>query len=122
MLAAILRVEGMREDQVVANSNGTVDIGKGAINSVHLPELARWGVGPSDLKDGCKSTYVAAWLVARHLRRYGNTWAGYAAYHSTTPYFNNRYQVLLANELVRMGVLDAPLQPVPPLAGSVSQN
>ncbi|MEJ8837756.1 lytic transglycosylase domain-containing protein [Ramlibacter sp. AN1133] len=113
MLAAILRVEGMRERQVTVNSNGTQDVGRAAINSIHFAELGRWGVAPARLMDGCTNTYVAAWLVRKNLLRYGNTWAGYAAYHSRTPARNVRYQLLLANELTRMGVLSGPLQPLP---------
>jgi hypothetical protein len=114
VLTAILRVEGMGDTQVVRNTNGTVDVGRGGINSVHFAELSRWGVAPDALMNGCINTYVAAWLVRRNLQRYGNTWSGYAAYHSKTPSHNVRYQILIANELVRMGVLPGPIQPVPP--------
>lgn len=113
VLAAILRVEGMGEAQVTANTNGTVDVGRGGINSVHFPELALWGVHPRDLLDACKNVYVAAWLLQKNISRYGNTWAAYAAYHSRTPQHNIRYQLLIVNELIRMGVLQGPLRPVP---------
>lgn len=116
MLTAILRVEGMRDDQVTANTNGSVDVGRGAINSVHFPDLARYGVQPSNLLDGCTNTYVAAWLVRKNLARYGNTWAAYAAYHSLTPEFNRRYQLLIARELARMGVVRGPVHS--PTAGT----
>lgn len=115
VLAAILRVEGMGETQVVPNSNGSVDVGRGGINSVHFSELARWGVSPDDLLDGCKNVYVSAWLLARQVARYGNTWSAYASYHSRTPYLNHRYQILIANELMRMGVIQGTPMPVPPL-------
>jgi hypothetical protein len=116
VLAAILRVEGMGDAQVTTNTNGTVDVGRGGINSVHFPELAKWGVQPGDLMDSCKNVFVAAWLVQRNIARYGNTWPGYAAYHSKTPQHNVRYQLLIVNELIRMGVLQGPLRPVPKLA------
>lgn len=115
VLTAILRVEGMRDSQVVGNTNGSVDVGRGGINSVHFKELSKWGIAPAHLLDGCVNTYVAAWLVRRNVARLGNTWAGYAAYHSRTPYYNHRYQILMLNELIRMGVVQGRIQPVPPL-------
>jgi soluble lytic murein transglycosylase-like protein len=121
-LAAILRVEGMGETQVVTNTNGTIDVGRGGINSVHFAELARQGITPQALMDACVNTYVAAWLISKNIIRYGNNWAAYAAYHSRTPAHNRRYQLLLANELVRMGIYSGPITPVPPLQAAAASS
>lgn len=116
VLRAILRVESrMVEQTITRNPNGTIDVGLGGTNSVHFAELARYGIAPGHLLDGCVATYVAAWQLAKSIARYGNNMFGIAAYHSTTPYHNQRYQIVIYNELVRMKVVPGPLRPVPPL-------
>ena len=55
-------------------------------------------------QDACKATYVSAWMLRRGFNRYGNSWFAAAAYHSTTPVHNLRYQGLLKAELARQGV------------------
>lgn len=78
-------------------------------------ELAKWGITPNHLLNPCVSTYVAAWLLSKKIRKYGNTWEGIASYHSTTPYYNQRYITLLHNDLIRQGVIVGALMRVPPL-------
>ena len=105
LLLAVLQVEsGLNPSAVGKNTNGTVDIGIGQINSMHLPELQRYGVTEKHLLDGCKGAYVSAWFLKRNLERHGYTWFGAAAYHSTTPVHNTRYQGLLKNQLARQGI------------------
>lgn len=119
ILRAILRVESRMVEQTInRNTNGTIDVGLGGTNSVHFPELARHGIAPAHLLDGCVASYVAAWQLSRHIARYGNNMYGVAAYHSTSPYQNQRYQILVHNELVRMKVVAGPLRPVPALQPS----
>lgn len=116
ILRAILKVEsGLNPGAVGKNDNGTVDVGIGQMNSMHFRELARHGIAPSQLKDACIGTYVAAWQLSKVMAQRGNTWAGVASYHSSTPYFNRRYQILLHNELVRMKVVSGNILAVPPL-------
>ncbi|UTY60558.1 lytic transglycosylase domain-containing protein [Massilia sp. erpn] len=96
----ILRAIAARESRfnpatVSRNSNGTVDIGMTGTNSVHLPELARYGISQGDLLDGCKASYVAAWRLAKQVRKYGNTWEAVGAYHSETPKYRDRYASLI---------------------------
>lgn len=116
ILRAILVVEsGLNPRAIGKNANGTFDIGLGQMNSMHFRELRQWGIAPEHLMDPCVSTYVAAWHLRRSMDQGGNTWAGIARYHSATPYFNQRYQALLFNELVKVGVLEGPPVRVPPL-------
>jgi len=116
ILRAILTVESqMNPNTVTKNSNGSIDVGIAGINSIHFKDLAKVGVAPSDLLDACVATYVAAWKVSKKMARWGNNWFGIAAYHSETPYFNERYQVLLRNQLIRAGALQGSVAPVPPL-------
>ena len=105
LLLAVLSVESrLNPNAINQNANGTVDMGMGQINSIHLPELQRYGLNADHLMDACKATYVSAWLLRRGFNRYGYSWFAAAAYHSTTPVHNLRYQGLLKAELARQGV------------------
>lgn len=116
LLRTILRVETrMRPDTIVRNENGTVDVGIAGINSIHFPKLAKWEIGPQDLLDPCVGTYVGAWHLKLTLSNRPETWESIARYHSATPYFNQRYQIMLWNEMVRSGVVQGQRLPVPPL-------
>lgn len=123
VLRAILKVEsGLNPNAVGHNSNGTIDVGMGQHNSMHFRELAKFGIAPGHLKDACIATYVAAWHLKRNIVNSGNTWRGIANYHSATPYFNQRYQILLKNELIRSGALAGSIQPVPSISRSGSAH
>ena len=123
VLRAILKVEsGLNPNAVGHNSNGTIDVGMGQHNSMHFRELAKFGIAPGHLKDACIATYVAAWHLKRNIVNSGNTWRGIANYHSATPYFNQRYQILLKNELIRSGALTGSIQPVPSISRSGSAH
>lgn len=116
ILRAILKVESnLNPNAVGRNDNGSLDLGIGQMNSMHFKELKQHGVAPSDLRDACIGTYVAAWHLSKAIARHGNTWYGIATYHSATPYFNRRYQILLNNELVRSKSMPGKVLPVPPL-------
>lgn len=116
VLEAIVRHESRgRPNTVSRNSNGTVDIGLTGINSIHLPELIKKGVAPYQLKDECVSIYVGAWKLSQSMFKYDNSWWAVGAYHSRTLQYNLRYQALIHNELVDMGVILGPKAAVNPL-------
>lgn len=73
------------------NSNGSYDIGLTQTNSVHLKELAKFGIGPRHLQDACVSAFVGAWLYRKKVAKHGNTWAAVGAYHSETPRLRDAY-------------------------------
>jgi lysozyme-related protein Hpa2 len=73
------------------NANGSEDDGEMQINSIHLPELAQYGMSRHDLFDACKSIYTGAWIYRKQIDKYGNTWAAVGAYHSATPYYRDQY-------------------------------
>jgi soluble lytic murein transglycosylase-like protein len=105
LLLAILKVEsGLNPNAIGRNQNGTIDIGIGQINSMHLDELKRYGLNSHHLLDACNATYVSAWFLRRGFDRYGYSWFAAATYHSTTPKHNQHYQKLLLAELSRQGV------------------
>lgn len=114
ILRAILKVESDFNPRALnRNANGTMDVGMAQINSIHFDELARWGIAPANLMDGCVASYVAAWHLARQIRAHGNSWFAVASYHSTTPCQNSRYAGLLWNVLAGWGVVPGPRLKVP---------
>lgn len=116
VLLAILQIEsGLNPAPGSPNDNGSVDHGIAGINSVHLPELIKYGISEEMLRDDCVATYVAAWHLRRNIEKNGETWAGVASYHSSTPYFNARYQLLVYNQMVHMGAIKGDLKPIPPV-------
>lgn len=103
ILKAILVVEsGGKPLTVNRNSNGTFDIGIAQINSIHLRDLARFGIRAEHLFDECISAFVAAWHYARQIKIFGNTWKAVGAYHSRTPSHNTRYQRKVYQTLLTM--------------------
>jgi hypothetical protein len=106
ILRAILSVESNFNPRAVnVNANKTIDVGMAQINSIHFAELQRHGIAPTNLLDGCIASYVAAWHLAKQIRRNGNTWYAIARYHSASPCQNTRYAGLLWNRLLEWGVV-----------------
>ena len=92
LLAAIAKTESnFNANAVRQNTNGTRDIGVMQINSIHLPELAKYGVLESHLYDPCTNITVGAWLLSRRQADYGNTWEAVGTYHSKTPSYKWKY-------------------------------
>ena len=113
LLRAILRVESsLKPGAIGRNTNGTIDIGIGQINSMHLPELSKYGIDAGHLTDACICTYVSGWFLKKVIMERGNTWEGVASYHSRTPAFNQRYQRLLIAELQRSQMMAAYPSPM----------
>jgi len=116
----VLRAIGWQESRLQPaalghNHNGSVDLGAFQINSVHLADLARYGIDARSLSDGCVSAYVAAWHYRHQVDLYGNTWVAVGAYHSRTPANNLRYANQIAAILRHWKVLDdAPSASAPP--------
>ena len=107
VLLAIAVVESkIRPTAVHKNANGTHDVGVMQINSIHMPELARYGVKQEDLYNGCKNVYMGAWILRKQLDKYGNTWAAIGAYHSATPALRDRYAARVratVRQLIELG-------------------
>ena len=80
-----------RPNVISKNTNNTIDVGATGTNSVHFPELRKYGIEPEDLLDPCKSIYVAAWLYRKKVEKYGNTWDAVGAYHSENSPNKERY-------------------------------
>jgi soluble lytic murein transglycosylase-like protein len=106
ILNAIIFHESRNNSQLVLkNKNGSVDVGLAGLNSVHFTELARYGIKPDQLLDGCVNTYVAAWLLAKQVKANGNTWIAVGSYHSRTPEHRDRYAKQIYSVLRGWGVV-----------------
>lgn len=91
-----------------ATTNNSVDYGAAGINSVHLPELAKFGITKQSLMDGCTNVYVGAWKYSQKVAKYGNTWYAVGAYHSETPAQRDEYIRRIQSHLIRWGALPSP--------------
>lgn len=95
----------MHADLINHNTNGSIDIGVMGINSVHLRELAGFGIAPQQLSNACVNAYIGAWYLRRKIDKYGNTWQAVAAYHSETPELGLAYAARIRSVLAGWGVL-----------------
>ncbi len=103
LLAAIAKTESnFKANAVRHNSNGTKDIGVMQINSLWLPELAKYGVRENDLFDPCVNISVGAWILNQRQGNYGNTWEAVGTYHSKTPRYKWKYAEKVHGNLQRL--------------------
>lgn len=92
ILRAIAAQESsFRPNTVVRNKNNSIDVGATGINSVHFPELAKYGIRPTDLLNGCNAVYVAGWLLRRHMDKAGNTWEAVGWFRSRNNPYKDEY-------------------------------
>lgn len=108
--AIAARETGFNPGTVSRNTNGSVDIGEMGTNSVHLPELARYGISQTDLLDSCKSVFVGAWRLAKMVKKYGNTWEAVGAYHSETSLYRDRYKALI-RQIIDLWIAQGLMRP-----------
>jgi hypothetical protein len=114
----VLRAIGWQESRLRAaaighNADGSADLGAFQINSIHLPELARYGIDRTALADGCVGAEVAAWHYRRQVDRQGDGWQAVGAYHSRTSARAAWYANQIAAILVRWQVLAPGALPFP---------
>lgn len=63
------------------NTNGTYDVGIMQINTIHLPELAKYGITLKDLWDPQTNIRVGAWVLAGCVSRHGYTTKALGCYN-----------------------------------------
>lgn len=112
----VLRAIGWHESKIRPgaigrNANGSVDLGAFQTNSVHLPELAKYGISAQHLMNGCVSAYVGAWRLRTMINRYGLSWKAIGAYHSETPQLRDRYAEAIQGILLQWGVIPSEALP-----------
>ena len=103
LIRAIIRTEGGTTGQTVGNTNGSRDMGLMQINTIHLPELARYGITREMvIHDECVNIHVGTFILHRELSRDGDYWTNVGAYNSRTPVHNKRYQQKVLNNLLKL--------------------
>ena len=113
---------GLKPTAINRNNNGTVDVGVMQINSIHFAELQSYGIVPSALWEPCTNVMVGAFLLAKSIKKYGNTWEAVGAYHSRTPTLKERYalQVYRVFSTQEKRTTIVRTQPVPPTRNRAS--
>jgi soluble lytic murein transglycosylase-like protein len=101
-----------RADAVHLNANGSIDYGVMQINTIHLPELARYNIGRNRLMSACENVFIAAWQLRKEMNLYGNTWKAVGAYHSATPALRDDYALHIFAILKRWHVITTTGAPV----------
>lgn len=105
--AIIFQESGGKSGIKTENSNQTSDYGAAGINSVHLAELAKFGITKEHLQhNGCLNVYVGAWKYSKKIHKHGNSWIAVGAYHSETPANRDRYIQRIQRHLVQWGLLE----------------
>lgn len=103
LVRAVARTEGGTTGQSVGNANGSRDMGLMQVNSVHLPELARYGITRDMLiNNECLNIHVGTFILHRELQRDGDYWTNVGAYNSRTPEHNVRYRTRVWNNLLHI--------------------
>ena len=75
-----------------ANADGSYDIGCMGINSSWLPTLQKkFGLSEKDLYAPCINVHVGAWIFAKNVRQYGDSWQALGAYNAKSEYKRIEY-------------------------------
>ena len=103
VMQAVVRTEGGWDGLRKRNTNGSFDLGRAQINTIHLPELRRYGITEQQLaNDACTNLHVAAYRLRFEINRAGDFWRGVGNYHSRTPHLNQAYQTRVRANLARL--------------------
>lgn len=93
IVRAVLRTEGGKIGQIRRNKDGSFDMGPMQINSVHLPELAKYGITQAMLiNDECLNIHIGTYYLQKNIITTRGFWKAVGNYHSATPDKNIRYQ------------------------------
>ncbi|MAS88102.1 MAG: transglycosylase [Micavibrio sp.] len=111
VLMGIQTVEGGQVGQAVKNKNGSYDLGPMQINTIWIPELAKyWNVDQATAirwvkDDPCTNINVSAWILRQHINETGSLSQAIAHYHSRTPYYGRRYKKKVVEALQKKGLI-----------------
>lgn len=103
IIRAVLRAENGRPGQIRRNKDKSIDMGPMQVNSVHLPELAKYGITQVMLtNDECLNIYIGTYYLQKNIIKTPNYWTAVGKYHSATPDKNIRYQYRVWGKLVEL--------------------
>lgn len=107
IIRAVIGTEGGTTGKISKNKDGSFDMGLMQINSVHLPELARYGITQEMLVGNeCLNIMIGTYLLQKNILLSNDFWHGVGSYHSKTPSKNTAYQYRVWEHLQRVqGVL-----------------
>ena len=114
VILGILSVEGGRIGQAVKNTNDTYDLGPMQINTLWIPELAKfWNVDKKEATrlvrdDPCINIGVGAWILRKNMDRTGSLNKGIAHYHSGTPKLGSKYRKKVISAMKRYKLIKTP--------------
>jgi len=98
VILGVLHVEGGKIGMASPNTNGTYDLGPMQINTIWVPQLARyWNVSEKTAlhwmrDDACVNVGVGAWILRTKMNEAGSMAGGIAHYHSATPAVGTNYR------------------------------
>lgn len=61
--------------------DGNVALGLMQINTIHLPQLKKWGIYRNDLFDPCISIHVGAYVLRDCINKFGEIWRSVGCYY-----------------------------------------
>lgn len=100
---AVLKTEGGWDGLKKINTNGSYDMGVAQINTIHLPELRKYGISEQMLvNDSCTNVHVAAYRLRSEINRVPDFWVGVGNYHSRTPHLNRAYQARVRRNMAKL--------------------
>lgn len=103
LIRAVMAQEAGKVGQVRFNRDGSFDMGPMQINSVHLPELAPFGITKEMLTNNeCLNIAIGTYYLQLAIMKSGDFWVGVGNYHSRTPDKNVGYQVRVWNHLLQI--------------------
>ena len=112
VMIGILSVEGGSVGQAVRNTNGSYDLGPMQINTIWVPQRARfWGVNQSTARnwiqnDACTNMGVSAWILRQHLNETKSLSKAISYYHSRTPSLGTKYRKKVYEAMKSKGLIN----------------
>lgn len=81
--------------------DGNVALGQMQINTIHLPELAKFGIRREHLFDACTSQEIGAWVLSKCIAEFGSTWKSVGCYYAGSKSKNEAAQVAYVKDVQR---------------------
>ena len=102
----LLRAMAMQESSGMCvwrhpvNADGSYDIGCMGINSSWLPKLHKqFRITEQDLYDPCTNVHVGAWIHAKNVRQYGDSWRAIGAFNARSEHKRVAYAWKINSQL-----------------------